>query len=109
MVKKELRLTSRTQFQEVLNLGRWYRSPLFSIIVLAKSDFRVGVIVSRKVEKRAVGRNRIKRVIQQALVEIMRLRGQKDMGTKWIVFLVTKEMIGAKVERVKQEIERLIG
>ena len=62
MLKKKYRLLKETKF----NKGDLYTSPFF-VLRLAKNEKsfnRFGFVVSKKIDKRATARNRIKRQIR---------------------------------------------
>ena len=61
------RLTNSRQFSKVLRQGQTQRNPLFVIVSLPNDQAtgRLGVTVSKKVSKKAVQRNRIKRLIRE--------------------------------------------
>lgn len=85
MFHRRFRLNARGLFQRTLRQGwRYYQCPYFSIIVLphwkpqtpqaddgvlleALYRPRVGFVISKKVDKRATRRNRIKRVVREHL------------------------------------------
>jgi len=60
------RVCSGAEFAHIFACGRRTASPQLALHVLAADEgaARLGLAVSRKVDKRAVGRNRIKRVIR---------------------------------------------
>lgn len=68
VLPRKYRLTSDYDFRRVRRLGRVYHTPYFSInIAKAKNpgDLRFGFIVSKKIDKRAVVRNRIARLLRE--------------------------------------------
>lgn len=66
MFSKSHRLAKTTDIQKVFAQGRVFFNPLFTIRFLAKSGAaRFTVVVSTKVSKRAVKRNRLKRVVRE--------------------------------------------
>lgn len=64
---KSKRLLSPKQFSDVLRNGKKIFNPVFLLIILPSSanTSRVGIVVSKKVSKRAVDRNRIKRQVRE--------------------------------------------
>ncbi len=62
MLKKEHRLNKTLDIEKVLKKGRSFFSPLFNLKYLPSKDLKFTVIVSNKVTKSAVKRNRIKRL-----------------------------------------------
>jgi len=69
MLAKKHRLAKTTDIKSVFMRGRGFFNPLFNIKYVPGPVFRLTVVVSTKVSKRAVVRNRIKR----ALREVVRL------------------------------------
>lgn len=70
MLPQQLRLQNRTHFAAIYSNGRSCRGAWLSLRYLAVNDgssLRMTVVVSRKVAKRAVQRNRIKRRLRAAL------------------------------------------
>ncbi len=69
MLPQRLRLQNRAHFAAIYSQGRSRRGTWLSLRYLAASDdmtLRLTVVVSRKVAKRAVQRNRIKRRLRAA-------------------------------------------
>jgi ribonuclease P protein component len=97
-------IAKRKEFEEVLVRGKMYQSDFFGMLVLEKDKkelTKFGLIVSRKVDKRAVVRNRIRRVI----LECVRQEEDKIKNGYWVVFLVKKKMIGLGVEEIKKQMK----
>jgi ribonuclease P protein component len=68
MFKKQNRLSKTKDVTAVSRSGRSFFSPNFVIkYVQSRASHRVTVVVSTKVSKSAVVRNRIKRVIREAI------------------------------------------
>ena len=67
MLKKNHRLAKTTAVQAALKAGRGFFAPMFNCRVLAKTSgqSRFTVVVSTKVDKRAVKRNRLKRLVRE--------------------------------------------
>ncbi len=69
MLSKDNRLKKKKDFEKVFNQGKSYKGRFFSAKVL-KTDLkesRFGFIVSGKVSKKAVIRNKIRRLLQEAV------------------------------------------
>ena len=83
-----------------------YQTPLFGMLVYRGEEVgenRFGFVISKKVSKKAVDRNRIKRL----LTEVVRKNMNKFKEKKWVVFLPKKTMLGLKYEEVEKEIKKL--
>ena len=87
MLNRKYRFHSRGGVRYVYQKGKTIRKPKMSLVFLpnSKGFTRVAVVVSKKVEKSAVGRNRIRRRIY----EIIRLNMEhlpKKMDYIFVVF-----------------------
>lgn len=60
MLPKKERLT-KVAFDRSFSLGKRYHSPHFQLIVTSSTQFHGAVVVGKKVYKRAVDRNRLRR------------------------------------------------
>ena len=104
MLKRENRIRSKKEFAEIKNEGRVLYSPLFGFLNYKKDDDlkKFGFIVSKKISKRAVDRNKIRRILS----EVVRKNLEKfENGTR-IVFLTKKEILGKKMEEVEKEVKK---
>ena len=106
MLKRENRIRLKREFAEVKNKGRVLYSPLFGFLTYKENDDqkKIGFIVSKKISKRAVDRNRIRRILS----EIVRKNLERfENGTR-IIFLTKKEILGKKYDEVEKEVEKFI-
>ncbi len=73
MLPKKNRLTLKADFQTVLKQGKIQHAKYyaFSYIITEKPEKRVGMIVSNKISKKAVERNKIKRAARAAAQEVL--------------------------------------
>lgn len=68
MLKKNQRLAKSADVKTVISRGKGFFSPYFNIkYFISSSGFKATVVVSTKVDKRAVHRNRIKRQLREIL------------------------------------------
>lgn len=106
MLKKINRISSRKEFLEIKNKGKIISSSLFGAICLVDEteEIKFGLVISKKISKRAVDRNKIKRRISEVLVKKL---DKFKPGTK-IVFLAKKSLLGADIEKIEEEIDKLI-
>lgn len=71
----------------------------------ADEENKFGFIISKKISKRAVDRNRIKRLLSEAVK--INLDKVKSRGNK-VVFLAKKTMLGKKMAEVIPEIKEML-
>lgn len=82
---REARVRARAEYDTVFKHGRRTASPVFVLHLHRPADAaspRLGLAVSRKVDPRAVGRNRIKRVLRETF---RALRSQLAAGDYVVV------------------------
>ena len=104
MLNKKYRFHSRGGVRYVYQKGKTIRSPKMSLVFLDNSRgfTRVAVVVSKKVEKSAVKRNKIRRRIYEALrVNFDLIPKKRD----YIFVVFTKEIINLDF----RELEKVLG
>jgi ribonuclease P protein component len=103
MLPKENRLKKKKEFEAVFKGGRHIKSQNFFIKYLANGTdkTRIGFVVSKKVGKRAVDRNKAKRRMREAFRNI---DGKLKDGISVIV-VAYPSMKGVKFKEVLAEIE----
>ena len=100
------RLRRRIEFTAVQGRGKKIHTESFLVFLLARADglapARLGITVSKKVGN-AVERNRVKRLVREAF------RHTKALFPKGydVVFVAKKNAVGADLNRVLEEVERL--
>lgn len=100
-------LKGEKNFKKVKNEGRVYQASDFGVCVLKKNSeetSRFGVIVSKKVDKLAVHRNRVKRSITES---IRRNIGDIETGYD-MVFLVKKSLMKESTESIMNKVQKWI-
>ena|SRR3989344_8584032 len=103
MFKKENRLVAGVSFSN----SSKFNSPQF--ILKTKNNNsqinRFGIIVSKKVDKRAVARNKIKRIFREELVNC-----DKDMKKGYdILFIIRTGIIGKTKDEITLLIKEYLG
>ena len=101
MLSKERRLTSDWDFKMVRQRGKKIKTPLFDLYYLSKKgnvSSRFGFVISTKLDKRAVKRNRIKRILRE---EVRSIFSKIKHGFDF-VFLVKREALEAEPDRVRK-------
>jgi len=107
VLKKRNRISKRSEFEEIRKFGCGLGfSRFFGIVVLDKKDSEVkfGTIISKKISKKAVERNKIKR----RLMEVLGKNLSKFGLGKRILFLAKKEVLDIKPEEIEKEVNKLI-
>ena len=100
MLKKEYRLTKNKDFDKVFKEGRYYHNQNLLIKCLPNdlAYTRFGILVSTKVSKKAVVRNKIKRQIRAILaLQLPFLKSGKD-----VVFVVFPLILAKEIEEIKK-------
>ena len=108
------RLKERRDFQLICQSGIRRYSPLMTLRAIkvqkapleqkSLSPTRLGISVSLKVSKKAVNRNRIKRLIRVAFRELL-----PQIAPGWkILLIVRQEAVGCKYERFLRELKQLL-
>jgi len=70
------------------------------LIIKKKDDQSLTIVVSKKISKKAVERNRIKRTIKEAL----RAKNKQ----KGLTIIVKENISGLKMQQVKEKLEKLL-
>lgn len=106
MLKKELRIRKQKDFDRIFSSGSFF-SESFLSAKMAKNDFgfsRFAFIVSNKVSKKAHERNRIKRLLREAIrMSLVNIRQGID-----VVFIVKVNISEKSTEEVKVVVDRLL-
>lgn len=103
MLAKKFRLTGAKNFTRIQNEGKVYQSANFGIAYLKREDTnpsRFGFIVSTKIAKDAVDRNRFKRAMSEA-VRIASI----DLGNGFdAVFLAKTSIVRIPTSEIMKEV-----
>jgi len=111
MLPRKHRLPLRTELIRVQEEGKLFQGRLFSLLVapqpktsnLKPQASRFGFIISTKIHKRAVKRNRARRLLIEAIRSLLpKIKPGFDC-----VFLAKKPIIGKELAEFKKETERL--
>jgi len=107
VLKKRNRISKRSEFEEIRKDGIFGGfSRFFGVLMLDKKDKEVkfGVIISKKISKKAVERNKIKR----RLMEVLGRNLEKFGEGRRILFLAKKEVLGVKPDKIEEEINKVL-
>ena len=101
---RSARVRTRAEYTSVFNGARRVSDPLMTLHWLkADSPARLGLAVSRKVDTRAVGRNRIKRVLRNATRHLLPCLAGGDY-----VIVARSAAKAASNQQVQEAFERLL-
>ena len=103
MLKKTFRLSSSKDIKTTSLRGRSFFSPYFVVKYIAAPSPRFTVIVSTKVSKRAVERNRIKRIVREAIRHSLPAYKPGDY-----VVIVKVRAAGKTAADIKQQLDQLL-
>jgi len=103
MLAKKERL-SKSDFSRFFSSGKRLHSPLFTLIFSPHKTSHGSVVVSKKVARRAVDRNRMRRRIYDMLRG--HLRGGAPAGV--YILLVKKAALSATYDELKEALDDLI-
>ncbi len=95
MLKKVNRLAKSKDIQKAFARGRTFFNPLFTLKALPSvGEKRFTVVISTKVYKKAVARNRLKRLIRE------HVRKNLDKFRPGNYVIITKPLVARKMESV---------
>lgn len=105
MLKKINRISSRKEFLEIKNKGKMNYSPIFGWLSL-KSDEgkKFGFVISKKISKKAVDRNKIKRRMAESIKKHL---DDFEKGIR-IVFLVKREILNKNIKEIEEEVKKCL-
>lgn len=106
MLKKINRISKKKEFLEIKEGGTVYQSPFFGLALFKTNDKekRFGFIISKKISKRAVDRNKIKRLLAESVRQNLEKIGEGWRG----IFLVKRNILDRKFEEIKKEVDEKI-
>ena len=103
MLARKFRLNEKKDFENIQNLGKVFQSTNFGIGILKRGDAdvsRFGFIVSTKIAKDAVDRNRFKRAMSEAVRTSM-----TDIVNGFdVVFLAKTSITRVPTEKIMKEV-----
>lgn len=104
MLKKKERLTKK-EFDRSFSVGKRFHSPVLQLIYAPGADFHGAAVVGKKVYKKAVDRNSLRRRLYAVLY-----RYGKQQGKKGTFMLIAKPSITALSRKdVVAQAQELLG
>lgn len=108
MLSKENRLTDDYDFRRVKRLGKTYHCPLFKLTTAPQKRIgqpRFGFVISTKIDKRATVRNRIKRLLREAVrASLSKIPNGFDL-----VFVVRPQVVGKSYEEISATVDQVLS
>jgi len=109
MLKKENRLSSDFEFNVARKYGRYYESPLTHTYFLIPKNYhgptKVGIVVSNKFSKKAVERNKVKRIYRKIVVENFEKINKGDL---WIVIHPKFSSLKKTYEEISTDFNKIL-
>ncbi len=104
-MKKIVMLRKKEEFSHLFRYGKRVETPLFTLFIKQNNVgfLRLGVVVSKSVDKRAVIRNTLRRRIK----EWVRKLTPPPIHAKDIVFLLKKEVVIAPRKKIYEELNAI--
>lgn len=105
MLKAENRLKKKSDFKKLAKGGRRYFSTFFIVYKKLNNDNlkRAGVVISNKVSKKAVVRNRIKRWIRNDIREKL-----QDLPNADYMVVVKGNVLSRQHQELRQDLHKLL-
>ena len=103
---KENHLRLRRDFNIVYELGKWYQGKYFSVIIYIPEEsfgLKAGFSVRKKIYKRAVDRNKIKRRMR----EIVRLHKNELLKSLWLIIHARSNTLKASYKELNKDFEEI--
>jgi ribonuclease P protein component len=106
MLKKENRISKKKDFDRAFKAGQSFYGKIIGLKVVVNDlkYSRFGIIISAKVSKKAVERNRIRRIIREEIKELI----QKINSGKDFVFIIKSEAKKLNSKEIRLIINNLL-
>ncbi len=99
----------RAEFNEYFKRGKRLHGDHFTVVYVADSDFKVSVVVSKKVAKKAHDRNRLKRQIYGFVGLLSKETNVAGVFMIYPKLALTKLVTQKRKEVIKGELSRLLN
>ncbi len=108
MFQKAVRLTDSRLYEAVFRKGTWVRGRFFSLVhIPARGTGRIGFIITKKVTKSAVLRNRTKRRLREAFLQAAKQPETATlMAKKNIVVVIHQMVIAESYQIITAEVDK---
>ena len=104
MLPKSYRFPLSTEFGRIKKEGQMINGSLFGLLIAKGYGTRFGFVISTKIDKRAVVRHRVKRLLAEAVrANLKKIKPGYDF-----VFLAKKSVVGKSLVEIRKEIEDIL-
>lgn len=112
MLPKEYRLKKRSAFAATYKSGKSHHKDGITMFCGREknndSPTKIGFVVSKKIHKRAVKRNRIKRLMRESYRLILK---EQNVSNKYmsLVFVASQKLLGKDFQEVDKSLRKLVA
>ena len=113
MLQKQFRLKKRAAFQATYRTGTSFHKDGITVfcgkIKKNNNPTKIGFVVSKKIHKRAVRRNRIKRLMRES-VRLL-IKSEQNFDTKYmsIIFIASTKLLNKSFSEIDICIKKIMG
>lgn len=111
MLPKKFRLKKRTAFTATYRTGKTFHKDGITLFCgrenKTDNETRIGFVVSKKIHKRAVKRNRIKRLMRESMRLIIKKEGISNKYMS-LVFVASQKLLNMNFAEVDSAIQKLV-
>jgi len=105
MLPRKFRLPLKTEFSRVKKSGRYLNGELVTILYAQSPAPRFGFIVSNKISNKASKRNRIKRLLREAVRSLIsKIKKPYDF-----IVIAKSKIVGKGLIEIKEELRKLLA
>lgn len=113
MLPKKYRLKKKIAFNATYKTGISFHKDGITVFCGKKKNnetpTKIGFVVSKKIHKRAVKRNRIKRLMRESVR--LHIKKQENFDTKYmsIIFVASTRLLNKNFSEINKGVQKLIG
>lgn len=112
MLKKQYRLKKRAAFSATYRTGKSFHKGGVTVFCgkeKKEGETKIGFVVSKKIHKRAVRRNRIKRLMREAVRLYIKNSAKFDTKYMSLIFVASSRLLEKDYNYINKNIIELIG
>jgi ribonuclease P protein component len=106
VLPKRHRLLLNKEFERTKKVGRRQTGPFFGVVTAEQDqprDTKFGFVISRKIDKKATVRNRLKRLLCEAVGRLLpKIKSGYD-----VLFLAKRPLVRKDLGEIEKEVERM--